>query len=336
MASNTANAQFSFSELAKRYGGTGSTIEDIAEVMVAAAPILEDIVWKAANRPSSEYIVRRATLPTGTWRKANEGVAAEASTTQAVEEPIARLEARSEVDEALLDLVADKAAARRSEDIAFTEGMAQHLAKTLIWGTTLNATTAAPEEINGLQQRLGTIGTPATVIDNGGSTASTLTSIYVVDWSFNHTYCVYPVGADRGTLGLAANDKGRERVTDSSSNPYYAWVTQFVWWTGLAVRDEKATGRLANIDVTSTSGKEPFNEDKLIELLNLGHFNTRTSRIYMNQTVYTQAQIRLKDKTNVRFSLQEGLGGVPVMTFASVPIRMMENTIIQNTETQVT
>jgi len=330
MATLYPNAQLSFGELAKRLG-PGKDIVDIAEVLEARAPILRDAIWYESNQPASELVVRRASLPSGTWRKANKGVKKEASATQTVTEGIARLEARSEVDEALLELVSNKKAARRSEDLAFVQGLAQEFAKTLVWGTTEGATVSAPEEILGLQQRLRTVGTPATVIDNGGSTASTVTSIYVVNWSRNGAYCVYPSGAKRGDLGLFVRDVGKEKV-DDGTDPYYAWVTQFVWWVGLAVRDELAIGRVGNIDITSGTGKYIFNEDKLIECLNLGHFPQATTSIYYNQTIATQAQIRLKDKTNVNWAPAKGLAGEPIMTFGGYRCRMMENNIILNTE----
>jgi hypothetical protein len=45
------------------------------------------------------------------------------------------------------------------------------------------------------------------------------------------------------------------------------------------------------------------------------------TRIYCNATVMTQAQIRLKDKSNVNWTVRDGLGGVPFMQFNQVPVR---------------
>ena len=333
MATNTVNSQLTFTELAKRTDG-GSMLP-IAEVLSALAPILNDIPWFQCNQILAEKIVRRHSLPSGTWRKANQGVASEASSTDIVLEQVALLEARSVVDEDIIDNAPNPMQARRDEDMSFVEGMAQEYAKTLVQGTTEGAATSAPEEIEGLAQRLNDLD-QTTVIDGGGSGGDT-TSIYVVKWGKNGAYGIYPAAAaNRGTLGLSINDKGKEAVIDSTTNTtaFYAWVTQFKWWVGLAVRDELAIGRIANIETTGSTNI--FDEDDLISLLNLGHFEGPGTTIYLNKTLATQAQIRLKDKGNVNWSVGEGLSGRPVMQFQGVPVRKMENNIIVNTETAVT
>jgi len=326
MATLTPNAQLSFLELAKRTKDGG--LVDIAEVINAANPMIQDIPWKQANfNLMSEKITRRVSLPSGTFRQINAGVAKEASTTQVVVEPTALLEARSEIDEAIVDNSPNGNQLRRDEDIAFVEGLGQAVGQTFISGTT----TAQPERINGLEQRLNSL-SQKTVIDNGG--ASNLTSIYVVDWGIRKCYGIFPAaGGDRGRFGLSVVNKGKEPLVDSNSNTYYGYVTQFKWYIGLAVRDEDAIGRLANIE--SSGASNIFDEDKLIELLNIGRFSPATTRIYANQQIFTQAQIRLKDKGNVNWSVAQGLSGVPVMQFGGVPMRKIENTLLTNSETVV-
>jgi len=51
-------------------------------------------------------------------------------------------------------------------------------------------------------------------------------------------------------------------------------------------------------------------------------------RIYANQTVLTQMEIRAKDKTNINYSFAEGLAPGPVLTFKGVPVRLCEQLII--------
>ena len=337
MATNTVNSQYTFTELAKRTDG-GSMVP-IFEALTALTPILNDIPWFQCNQILAEKIVRRHSLPSGTWRKVNEGVDSEASSTDVVFEQVALLEARSVVDEDIIDNAPNPMQARRDEDMAFVEGLAQEFAKTLIQGTTEGSAASAPEEIEGLQQRLNDLN-QTTVIDGGGSGGDT-TSIYVVKWSKNGAYGIYPAAAaNRGNLGLSINDKGKEQIVTASSSTtnhtkaFYAWVTQFKWWVGLAVRDELAIGRIANIETAGTTNI--FDEDDLIKLLNDGHFDGDGTVIYYNKTLATQAQIRLKDKGNVNWSVGEGLSGRPIMQFQGVPVRKMENNVIVNDETVVT
>jgi hypothetical protein len=203
--------------------------------------------------------------------------------------------------------------------MAFVEGLSQQMADAIIE----SSENASPEQFNGLQTYLNDL-SQTTVFDGGGS--STLTSIYVVDWSPQTTFGVYPAAAAmRGTLGLgidtnpSGSSNGKEKLLDTNSNPYYGYVTKFTWWTGLAVRDELAVGRIANIDSTVGSANS-FDEDDLIQLLEYGHFNERNTAIYVAKEVRAQMRIRLKNKSNVNFDEAVGLSGTPILTFANIPV----------------
>ena len=51
-------------------------------------------------------------------------------------------------------------------------------------------------------------------------------------------------------------------------------------------------------------------------------------RIYANQTIHTQMEILLKDKTNTNFTKADGLAPGAVMNFKGVPIRMDDTLLI--------
>lgn len=304
-------SKLSFGEIAKRSDPSGGLVE-IFESMNEINPILQFIPAMQCNRRFSHQISRRTSVPSGTWRKAYKGVAAKASTTQIVNTPCALLEARSEVDEDLVDTSDDPAGTRRQEDMAFVEGLSQQVMEAIISGTT----EGSPEEINGLQQYLDDL-SQLTVFDGGNSGG---TSIYVVDFSPKTTFMIYPSGAaGRGPLGLNINTNptggnGKEKVFDGDDNPYYAYVTQFKWWVGLVVRDEIAIGRIANINPT-VGGSNTFAENDLIELLNYGRFNPRTTYILTSKEVKAQMQIKAKDKANVNFTTVNALSGEEVTMF---------------------
>jgi len=57
-------------------------------------------------------------------------------------------------------------------------------------------------------------------------------------------------------------------------------------------------------------------------------------RIYCNETIMTQMEIRVKDKTNVNFTKVDGLAPGPVLFFKGVPVRQCD--AILNTETTLT
>ena len=99
-------SKLSFGELAKRTAPGGGLVE-IFEAMNEVNPELSRIPAVRCNQRFSHKINRRTSLPTGTWRKAYEGVAAKASTTQVQTFNVALLEALSEVDATLIDTSSD-------------------------------------------------------------------------------------------------------------------------------------------------------------------------------------------------------------------------------------
>jgi hypothetical protein len=61
------------------------------------------------------------------------------------------------------------------------------------------------------------------------------------------------------------------------------------------------------------------------------------TRIYCNETILTQMQIRTKDKSNVYFTPgNNALSGEPVLFFNQIPIRTFSREILVNTETAIT
>jgi len=308
-------SKLSFGELAKRTAPGGGLVE-IFEAMNEVNPELSRIPAVQCNQRYSHKINRRTSLPSGTWRKAYQGVAAKASTTQAQTFNTALLEALSEVDATLIDTSEDPKGTRRQEDMAFVEGMSQQIWDSIITGTS----TSAPEQFDGLQQYYNSLS--QTMVFDGGNAGGT--SIYVVDFNPNAWYLIYPSGVtDRGTLGLKINsnpDGGNGTVwtLDSNSNPYLVYRTQFQWWLGLVGRDELAAGRVANINPT-VGGANTFDENDLIELLNYGRFREGTT-ILCTKEIRAQMQIRLKDKNNVNFAVERGLSGQEVLMFGNAPI----------------
>jgi hypothetical protein len=102
MATMTAN-RLTLVDLAKRT--KDGNIVDIAEVMNQVNSVLDDAVWSPANGLTSHMTTKRVALPSGSWRKINQGVAREASKTVQVTETIGMLEAFSQADEALVQMV---------------------------------------------------------------------------------------------------------------------------------------------------------------------------------------------------------------------------------------
>jgi len=322
MTTHAVRNQLSLLELAKRTTDDGNLIA-IAEVLDETNDVLLDAPWQPSNQTQSHLITRRNSLPSGTWRKINEGIAATASSTTQVVEPIGLLEAYSKVDKVLVDIAANPAEFRAMEDRAFIEGLSQDLADAIIYG---NAG-SHPERFNGLAVRLNDL-SQSNVFDAGGS-GSDVTSLYIVQWGVGRVYMVYP--RNDAALGLMARDLGEDTVLDASNNEYQAYRTHFSVKPGLAVVDERSIIRIANVETSGSTNI--FDDDTLIEALNNLPYNGVGAVVYCNRTIKTQMDIRAKDKSNVNYSPAE-VWGRPVMTFRGVPVRRVD--AILDTETAVT
>lgn len=317
----SSNAQYTLLELAKRTN-QGELIA-IAEVLNETNEIMQDAVWMEANQLLGHVGTRRTALPTGTFRQANQGVALETSTTRQIQEPIARLEALSDIDEAIIDIAPNKQEARSQEDRAFVEGLGQTLCQTLIYGNT----STDEEKFNGLATRYDAL-SDSNVLGASG-TGDDTTSLWIVEWGPTKVHMLYPKGSK---AGLEMNDKGKQRITATSTTFYYAYETQFVQWCGMFVHDDRCVQRIANIETSGSSNT--LNDDQIIEALNLlpTAGGSGQARIYVNRTLKTQLDIMAKDKSNVNYTSDTAFGK-PVTSFRGIPVRLVEQ--ILNTETAI-
>src|SRR5512139_2955530 len=91
---------------------------------------------------------------------------------------------------------------------------------------------------------------------------------------------------------------------------------------GLSVRDERCIARYCNIERSGTTGI--FDDDEVIRLMNRMPDAGSGAVLYVNADIKSQMEIALKDKTNVNFTLDNGLGGVPVLRFRGCPVRKVD------------
>ncbi len=114
--------------------------------------ITDDMVWNEGNLPTGHRTSVQTSLPTGTWRRFNEGIAPTKSTSTQITDSCGMLETYSEIDKALADLNGNTATYRLSEDRAFLEGLTQQLAGVLFYGNTATN----PERFMGFAPRYNT------------------------------------------------------------------------------------------------------------------------------------------------------------------------------------
>ena len=327
MGTLNASNKLTIVDLANQIAPNGDLVT-IAEALQEENEMLLDAVYQEANDVFSHKVVRRASLPTGTHRRLGGGVAIESSRTEPFTEQIAMLETYAETDAVLIDNAPNPEEFRMNQAMAFMEGLSQTMAGVMIYG---NQTTDS-EKIDGFATRLNALAATQNVIGAGGSGGDT-TSIYGVQWGPRTCTMVYPKGSQ---LGIKHTDKGVVTVSDSTNaianaSQFEAYRDHFQVFYGIALQDPRSIFRYANIESTGTSNI--FDEDDLIRLINRMPRRGSGCVLYVNETILTQMEIALKDKTNVNYTSSggDGLSGDDVIRFKGKPIRKVDAITITET-----
>lgn len=339
MAEYNINSQFTLLERAKR-SVDGKSVLSILDVMdkLGVEDFLKDVPYFPANQGLKHRIIRTTSRPTSTRRSFYEGVGTNISTTQVIYEPVVLFEQRSEIDEDILDTVENPNEARKTEDEGHIKGLIDDFAKAIF----TDARTSGSEYIDGLATRLNALSYPGHttttlpyVWNNGGSTG--LCSLLIVEWGPRACHGIYPgAGAvNGGAFGIIARNKGKEPKLDSdnTAKTYYAYVSQFKKWAGLAINNDWKFARIANIEKDEAS-TYALDENLIIKALNHGKFSPGATRIYCNPYLKTQIDIKAKDKGNVQWSIID-VFGKPVPSFWGIPIRVLDETILSGAESAV-
>jgi hypothetical protein len=304
----------------------------IANTLARTHEILADAPYQEANQLFSHKGSQDATLPSPGFRAFNEGVANSTAKSRPVIDGLAIAEDYAEVDYEEYRIQPKKEEWRQRKDSKHIAGMGNTIANEIFYGSIA----ANPKGFNGVATRFalsttrpnGDTSWPFNVQLNGGSGADT-TSIWVIEWDPDECTLLYPRGSK---AGIEFEDLGKV-TKEVSSTKYEVLRSHFLWKCGIFISDDSRCQRIANIE--SAGSDNLFNEDLLIAAINNtpgGGMNKQATRIYVNRTIKTQMQIRLKDKSNVHFTRDQGLdGGGPVLSFDGIPIRLCDSILITET-----
>lgn len=311
----------------------GGGIDEVVELLTQDNAFLKDMVWQEGNLPTGHQFTSRKSLPSGTWRRYNEGITASKSRTDQVVETCGMLTAMSKVDSKLAQLGGNAAAFRASEDSAFVQGLSNDLETALVYSSTLTD----PEKIMGFSPRLdSTTGLwGGQIIDSViAASGSDQASMWCVAWGPQTCFGIYPQGS---TVGLEAKDRGEQLTRDANNAEFWAWVTEYCWSVGLCVRDANAVVRLANIDTSAIAETGSLLIQDMVKMVKqnkaVGKGIGRAA-IYCNRKIETYLHLQALDSTKNSTLRVEQIGGMPVTTFLGIPIRMTD--ALTNTEAIIT
>jgi hypothetical protein len=246
---------------------------DIVDLMAQSNEILDDIPFTEANDGTSDLTTIRTGLPSVSWNSHYEGTQASKGQKQQVVNGSGHMSSLLEIDKRLLDSGDEAVRNAQIEDevSAHLEAMGQDAATAIFYGDIKSEA----RKINGLgiiYSKIGGHVADANVsthyVFNGSMSvpavgAADLRSIWLLNWGRSTMRGFYPQGSGGGIKRGAFKDAW---VNDENGNPYEVKRQLFGWDIGLAVRDYRYGGRIANIQVNNmlaTSGQPEY-----LELIN--------------------------------------------------------------------
>lgn len=322
-------------DIAKREDPNGK-IDQIVEILSQTNEILDDMVWQEGNLATGHKSTIRTGLPEPTWRKYYGGVQPTKSTTAQVTDTCGMLEAYAEVDKALADLNGNTSAFRLSEDKAHIEGMNQEFASALFYAQ--ESTT--PEQITGLAPRYSTaapaVPSSDNVVLNNTSASAQNASIWLVGWSDNTAFGIYPKGSK---AGLQVTDKGQvtiEAAPGTGGGRMEAYRSHYRWDTGLCVRDWRyvVRGQYDAEALVRSGATGPNLVDMMTDMVERPPSLTNARfAFYANRKARTYLRNHLNDKVKNSTLSVEMISGRPVLFFDGIPVRRCD--ALLNTEAQI-
>ena len=294
----------------------GSPIQSYAELLAKENEILDDIPWQAGNQLTGDIHFKRTALPSAQIRRINQGFDSSKGAKEAVTDTCVEIVSRMTVDMGELDLAPSPEAYLLSESSAHVTVMNETLITDFFYG-------ADPEGIKGIATRLNKLSNKQVI--NAGGTGTNLASVYIVKWDTNEITGIYPKNTK---AGLSVYTKENEYLEDKDGKKYRAHITEWSWWVGLKVRDERYLARLCNIDrdalLTGSNAEEARQKlfEKLITAKNkIYHPYQGRVVMYADPEIFNILEIAAFQKGNNNLTYSDIESDRRVLKFAGIPIK---------------
>lgn len=326
------------SDIKNRLIGDNNILGRTIEIMQQSDPFMEDMGWVQCNAGENHESKYRTALPSGYYRMVNDYIPQGKSSTQKQIDTTASIEAWAEIDAEFIEGSAAEGqgrAIRVDEAKATIMGIGNTSADMMLYSSLAED----PRGFDGLATRYSRMSSDKesigyNVIDAGGQGANN-TSIWLVNWSSQTIYGIYPKG---GQIGVNRQDYGRtiDKNGDGEGRPVYQ--DYYTRKLGLCVEDWRSTVRIANIDVDTLTDENAAAD--IIDLLTDAYYripNAIRAIESVNPVIYCSTPVaaaltKQSQKKTSPVSV-DNVQGRPVKNFWGYKIK--ECDAIRNTESVV-
>lgn len=326
------NTYLTLKDMYSQMEGDGKVTATIIDLFVQSNTILEDAVTLPCNDGTSHKTTVRNGLPEPEFRKFYQGVKCQKGDYTQITDTTAMIDDYSLVDKKLADLNDNTNQFRLNEAEAHIQGMNNKIQTNFFYGNKGiddAAFDGMAVRYNKISAKKGSIGYQ---IMSAGGTGNDNTSIWFITWGEKHTHFLYPKGSK---AGLQHTNKGQVTAHDADGNDFEAYRDYFSWDIGLTVRNYRANGRIANIDVSNLETSDAADLIKL--MVKMWHRVKKHAKggktvIYVNETIETFLHLQAMEKKNVNLTLGE-FAGQEVVKFLGIPVKCCDQ--ILDTEAAV-
>jgi len=325
-------------DISKQLGPDGD-ISKFIDVLATENQILDDIIWEEGNLTTGHQSTIITGYPEPSWRLLNYGVAQAKGTTSQIVDTCARMENYLEVDTAIADLNNYKSSFISNQMRMFIKGFGTKMATTLFYGDP----TETPEGFKGLSPRYNVLSTDEdesgyNIIDAGGA-GSDNTSIWLVIWSPDTAFGIYPKDTQ---AGFNWKDLGEQTKEDSNGLMHQVYRYNASWNCGFAVANWRGVARVANIDISDlrTAGDTTDTSANLLKYMNLAidkveeFIDGGRAAFYMHPEVKSYLRFKMEDKGFSQISMKDIMGRQNILTMQNIPLRSCR-ALLKN-ESQIT
>lgn len=325
-----------YADFVKGLDPKGNFAHRIVELVAKKVEMLDDMTVIAANDGTSLQTTVRTETPTPVWTTYYGGVPSNKGSKAKIRVSTGRMATKILVDKKLYDDSKDRDAVLEDEIRANITGMKNELANALIYGLLSDN----PLGINGLFKHYCKYGSETaddaesahyvfSALGLTGNTAnkSHLGSIALVGWSPNTITAFHPENSSTG--GIEKSDK---RVTDVADpdlggDATYEAYLQYIYWTlGLAVRDYRYGGRIANIqrDLILTKGYEGAYVELIDRLAQRVLDDDVKQAFYMDKSMWEYVCVLFSRLTRANAITFQHVEGRKEKRLFGIPVRIMD------------
>lgn len=240
-------SEYNLLDWAKQFAPDGKEYT-VAKVLAQSNPIINDMVVIEGNSDSGHEYAIQTGIPKAVWRRAYEGVQPTKGTQKVVKETYGRMSEVSVVDVYVAEKGGKVGEVRGAMLRNKLESMSQEAASKILYGS-MQEDEKAFVGFAKRYSKLTGADSSRQVISNGGDTANSQTSIYLIGWDKSKIFTFFPKGTRAGIKLYDYSANGPIDITDADGGSFPGYKEQAEWLLGLGVQDWRYGARICNIEM---------------------------------------------------------------------------------------